>query len=266
MQFPVSGYGPPDGSARRPAPSRVLDLYDPLPRLRGRAEPDRRIQLCLPPLRGYVPCQPRLPGPHAGSHDRRTCKRMRARAGACASADWAAAARPGRRGWTGRCGARTSRSRGTSSPSSRSSAVWTSRSMPSWTMAKATSGWMPTMTVSAPRRRAMWARSRKRLRAERVEDVERGDVDDDPPRPVLADLVDEVLLEPHQLGVVERGVDRGDQEVPLAQDRDEHRHVVPIRSARRRCGSPGSRAGARPPRSRLAGRRSCSSCSGRPRW
>src|SRR5215216_5056362 len=44
-------------------------------------------------------------------------------------------------------------------PSSRSRAVWTlSRPMPRRTMAKATVGWMPTMTVSAPRSRAAWAR------------------------------------------------------------------------------------------------------------
>src|SRR4029453_8436614 len=44
-------------------------------------------------------------------------------------------------------------------PSSRSSAVWTlSRDMPSRTIAKATVGWMPTMTFSAPRSRAAWAR------------------------------------------------------------------------------------------------------------
>jgi site-specific recombinase XerD len=40
-------------------------------------------------------------------------------------------------------------------PSSRSRAVWTlSRPMPRRTMAKATVGWMPTITVSAPRSRA----------------------------------------------------------------------------------------------------------------
>src|SRR5205823_4361764 len=46
-------------------------------------------------------------------------------------------------------------------PSSRSSAVSTSsRLMPSCTMANATSGWMPTITVVAPRSRVMWARVR----------------------------------------------------------------------------------------------------------
>ena len=63
----------------------------------------------------------------------------------------------------------------------------------------------------------------ERFRGERVEDVERGHVDDDSSRPVDADLVDEIGLELHQLLVVERGVDGGDQEVPLAKDRDEHR-------------------------------------------
>src|SRR5205085_1054338 len=47
-------------------------------------------------------------------------------------------------------------------PSSKSRAVATpSRVKPSCTMAKATSGWIPTMTVSAPRKRIMWAISRK---------------------------------------------------------------------------------------------------------
>src|SRR6266581_3522788 len=54
----------------------------------------------------------------------------------------------------------SSRSR-CSRPSSRSSAVRTlSRPIPSRTIAKATVGWMPTMTVSAPRSRAAWARFR----------------------------------------------------------------------------------------------------------
>ena len=35
------------------------------------------------------------------------------------------------------------------------------RVSPSCTIANATSGWIPTMTVSAPRRRVMWARSRR---------------------------------------------------------------------------------------------------------
>src|SRR5690606_22705020 len=44
------------------------------------------------------------------------------------------------------------------SPSSRSSAVWTSSKVsPSCTMANATSGCMPTTTVSAPRSSVMWA-------------------------------------------------------------------------------------------------------------
>src|SRR2546425_4095239 len=47
------------------------------------------------------------------------------------------------------------------SPSSKSSAVATpSRVRPSCTIVKATSGWIPTMTVSAPRSRIMWAMSR----------------------------------------------------------------------------------------------------------
>ena len=46
-------------------------------------------------------------------------------------------------------------------------------------MVKATSGWMPTITVSAPRRRAMSAIRLQGQRGEGVDDVEGGDVDDD---------------------------------------------------------------------------------------
>ena len=51
----------------------------------------------------------------------------------------------------------------------------------------------------------------ERFRGERAEDIERGDVDHDSSRPVDADLIDEIGLELHQLLVVERGVDGGDQ-------------------------------------------------------
>src|SRR3954468_20744767 len=63
------------------------------------------------------------------------------------------------------------------------------------------------------------------VRAERVEHVESGDVDDHPTGPVLADLVDQVLLEPQHLGVVQGGVDGGDQLGTLTEDRDECRPV-----------------------------------------
>jgi hypothetical protein len=64
------------------------------------------------------------------------------------------------------------------------------------------------------------------LGAEAVEDVERRDVDDDAAGPVLADLADEVVLEPDQLGVVQRGVDGRHERPSLPQDGDESRSGV----------------------------------------
>ena len=89
--------------------------------------------------------------------------------------------------------------------------------MPSRTIVKATSGWMPTITVSAPRNRAISAMRAQGQGGERVDDVEGGDVDDDAARAVLADLLDEVVLEADQLGVVQGSVDRCDQgAIPVA--------------------------------------------------
>jgi hypothetical protein len=56
---------------------------------------------------------------------------------------------------------------------------------------------------------------------ERVQDVERGHVDDHAAGPVGPDPVDQVLLEAHQLRVVQRGVHRGDQVRTLPQDREQ---------------------------------------------
>src|SRR3954470_3742014 len=60
----------------------------------------------------------------------------------------------------------------------------------------------------------------QRARDERVHDVERGDVDDDPPRPVARDLVHDVLAQLQDVGVRERRLDRGDQDRALLEDRD----------------------------------------------
>ena len=66
---------------------------------------------------------------------------------------------------------------------SRSSATRSgSRFRRNCTIAIATSGWMPTMTVSAPRRLAVRTIDAQRARDERVDHVERGDVDHDPAR------------------------------------------------------------------------------------
>ena len=62
----------------------------------------------------------------------------------------------------------------------------------------------------------------QRPRDERVHDVERGDVDDDPARPVARDLRHHVVAQLQDVGVGQRRLDRGDQERPLLEDRDGH--------------------------------------------
>ena len=54
-----------------------------------------------------------------------------------------------------------------------------------------------------------------------VDDVECGDVDDDARGAVPPDLVDQVVLEPLQLTVVQGGVDGRDQVAALPQDGDQ---------------------------------------------
>jgi hypothetical protein len=51
-----------------------------------------------------------------------------------------------------------------------------------------------------------------------IDDVKRGDVDDDAPSAVPANLLDQVALEALQLGVVKGGVDGRDQVTTLPQD------------------------------------------------
>jgi hypothetical protein len=63
------------------------------------------------------------------------------------------------------------------------------------------------------------------LRADRVQDVEGRDVDDDPAGLAPTDLLDQVLLEADQLGVIEDRVDRGDEVGALTHDRDQCRCV-----------------------------------------
>src|SRR5215218_2474472 len=55
---------------------------------------------------------------------------------------------------------------------------------------------------------------------ERVHHVERGDVDDDPARAVPRDLAHHVLAQLQDVRVGQRGLDRGDQDWALLEDRD----------------------------------------------
>src|SRR5215207_3978451 len=60
----------------------------------------------------------------------------------------------------------------------------------------------------------------QRPRYERIHHVERGDVDDDPPRAVARDLGHHVLAQLQDVRVRERRLDRGDQNRALLEDRD----------------------------------------------
>ena len=51
-----------------------------------------------------------------------------------------------------------------------------------------------------------------------IDDVQRSNVDEDAPDTVPTHLLDQVVLESLQLGVIQRGVDRSDQEAALPQD------------------------------------------------
>src|SRR3954470_21530055 len=57
-------------------------------------------------------------------------------------------------------------------------------------------------------------------RDERVHDVERRDVDDDPARAMARDLAHDVLAQLEDVGVRQRGLDRGDQDLALLEDGD----------------------------------------------
>ena len=141
-------------------------------------------------------------------------------------------------------------------------------SIPSSTMAKATSGWMPTITVSAPRSRAISAmlRSVREPKESRTSSAATSMIT---PRDRCWPIcVDQVLLEPHHLrcrrgrcGSMRSGTG------PVAGWRPAlvPRPSSPVRHPSCR-GSRCSRAAARPPRAHPADRRWCSSCSGRPRW
>ena len=60
---------------------------------------------------------------------------------------------------------------------------------------------------------------------ERVDDVEGGDVDDDTARSSSTDLVHQVVLEAHELAVVECRVDGRDEVAALGQDGDAERFL-----------------------------------------
>lgn len=62
----------------------------------------------------------------------------------------------------------------------------------------------------------------ERPRDERVDDVERGNVDDYPSRAAVADSIGEIVAEGEKLAVAQVSLDRGDQVVALAKDRDCH--------------------------------------------
>src|SRR3954447_2579512 len=62
----------------------------------------------------------------------------------------------------------------------------------------------------------------QRARDEGVHDVQRRDVDDDPPRAVARDLAHHVVAELEHIGVGEGRLDRGDQEGALLEDGDGH--------------------------------------------
>jgi hypothetical protein len=55
---------------------------------------------------------------------------------------------------------------------------------------------------------------------EGVDDVEGADVDDEPAHALLADPLGQLVAEAEDLAVAEVGLDRGDQEIALAKDRD----------------------------------------------
>ena len=90
-------------------------------------------------------------------------------------------------------------------------------------MANATSGWMPTITVSAPRSRAISAMVRS-VREPKESRTSRAATSMMTPRARCWPIWSmRSSLEPHHLRVVQGSVDRRDQVRPLSQDRDERR-------------------------------------------
>ena len=110
--------------------------------------------------------------------------------------------------------------------------------IPSCTIANATSGWIPTITVSAPRRLVMWASVRNERAAKESMTSKRRDVDDDALRPEPADLFHQVVLQPQRVAVAQRRLDRRDQVGALLEDRDGHRAARPFAQRISRAGSP----------------------------
>ena len=66
------------------------------------------------------------------------------------------------------------------------------------------------------------------VRGEGVEHIDRCEVDDDAVTAIPADLLDEVVLEPGELSVVERRVDGRDQVTALPEDGDERRLLAGV--------------------------------------
>src|SRR5919108_1240646 len=88
---------------------------------------------------------------------------------------------------------------------------------------------------------------------ERIDDVQRADVDDQPPRALPADALGEVVPQREDLAVAQVGLDRGDQILALTKDRD-------------RCFCVQASASLDAPRASLARYPIMRSASSRPPW
>ena len=153
-------------------------------------------------------------------------------------------------------------------PSSRSSAVcMSSNTSPSWTIAKATSGCRPTITVSAPRSRVMCAIVRSdRAANESITSIAVTST----MMPWARNRLTRSIRSWRSRSVsesVSAACTDGDEDRALFQDGYWHETVALARIIRsaRRCGSLRSRAGVRPLRCHPAGRRRRSSSTGRAR-
>ena len=78
------------------------------------------------------------------------------------------------------------------------------------------------MSAAEPRGRAEAAQG---VGGERVDDVEGCDVDDDTARSSSTDLIHQVVLEAHELAVVECSVDGRDKSSALGKDGDPERFL-----------------------------------------
>ena len=80
---------------------------------------------------------------------------------------------------------------------------------------------MPTITVSAPRSFVI-RNAAKRPGGERIEHVERGDVDDHATSAITADQVGQVVAELNQVLIGQRRLDTGDEGLTLFENRNGH--------------------------------------------